>query len=149
MKAPNNKWIRVGGLLLLLVGVSLFKDQFTPDYRNTPAASFLDPAQVNGSRLCTLLTHPWFWTKSLLYSGCFIILPPLIIRSAIGNPSLSRFTLWLHLGLVAALYLAVLMNRPVIDVVFVSKLNRYLHSPIITLFLWAAFTITLKRQPDE
>jgi FtsH-binding integral membrane protein len=136
----RNKLIAVL-LLLLLVAVSFFKDEITPDYRNTPHAGFLSPQYLATSRAATLFSHTGFWLLAATYSLCFIVLPVLIIRFAFNNRQLTRFTLWLHIGLVAMLYAAVFLNSTTVDMIFVSKVNRYLHSPIITLFLWAAFTI--------
>lgn len=136
----KNKLIAVL-LLLLLVAASFLKDEISPDYRNTPNAGFLSPRYLTTSRVATLVTHPGFWALSVTYSLCFIALPALIIRFAFANKQLTRFTLWLHIGMVVLLYIAVFLNSTAIDMIFVSKVNRYLHSPIITLFLWAAFTI--------
>lgn len=128
-------------LLMVLFTVSLFKDHFTPDYRNTPSALFLSPAYLNTSRLATLFSHPFFWLLALLYTLSFITIPTAIIRANFQQKGLTRFTLWLHIGLAGLLYLAIFINNPHIDTIFVSKINRYLHSPIITLFLWAAFAL--------
>lgn len=143
----QNKWMAVL-LLLVLVAVSLFKDEFTPDYRNTWKASFLSPENLTGSRIQTLSTHYLFWIKSFLYSLCFLILPPLIIHFAFAGKKLTQATLWLHIALIIILYSSILLNMNVIDMVVVSKLNRYLHSPIITLFLWAAFTLTIRNDKN-
>lgn len=136
-------------LLLVLVAVSLLKDELTPDYRNTLNASFLAPEHLAGSRLQTLIPHFGFWLKSFLYSLCFLILPTLIINYAFANKKLTRATLWLHIALIVVLYACIFVNINRIDVVVVSKINRYLHSPIITLFLWAAFTLTLRQDKNE
>jgi hypothetical protein len=138
MKKLN--WFAVALLMALFI-VSLFKDNFTPDYRNTPSALFLSPAYLNTSRLATLFSHPIFWLLALLYTASFIIIPTAIIRANFRQNGLTRFTLWLHIGLAGLLYLAIFINNPSVDTIFVSKINRYLHSPIITLFLWAAFSL--------
>lgn len=139
-----NKWI-AALLLVVLVAVSLLKDELSPDYRNTWNASFLSPENLTGSRLQTLTTHYSFWLKSLLYSTCFLILPTLIIHYAFADKKLTKATLWLHVALIVVLYTGIFINVNAIDVVVVSKINRYLHSPIITLFLWAAFTLTSRQ----
>ncbi len=133
-------WLALWWLVLLFI-ISFFKDNFTPDYRNTPVAFFLSPDQLSTSRLATLYAHPTFWFLALLYTASFIVLPTLVIQAAFRQKGLSRFTLWLHVGLAGLLYLAIFINNPSVDAVFVSKINRYLHSPIITLFLWAAFSL--------
>lgn len=144
----KHKWIAVA-LLLVLAFAGFFKDEFTPDYRNTPAASFLDPSLLSGSRLDTLASHTIFWIMAFGYSLVFVALPTLIIHAAFGNRQFTRFTLWLHIALVVILYIAILINIRLVDVILVSKVNRYLHSPIITLFLWAAFTIGNRQKKNE
>ena len=144
----QNKWIAVL-LLLVLVAVSLLKDELSPDYRNTLNASFLSPGNLMGSRLQTLVTHYTFWLKSFLYSICFLILPTLVIHYAFSDKKLTKATFWLHIALIFVLYTCIFINVNVLDVLVVSKINRYLHSPIITLFLWAAFTLTSRQDKNE
>ncbi|TAE87022.1 MAG: hypothetical protein EAY81_04720 [Bacteroidetes bacterium] len=135
-------------LLLILFVISFFKDDFTPDYRNTPSALFLSPDHLQASRLSTLGSHWLFWLMALLYTSCFIVLPTAIIKVVFQHKSLTQFTLLLHVCIALALYLCIFANVPAIDMIFVSKVNRYLHSPIITLFLWAAFMLN-KRAPQH
>jgi hypothetical protein len=140
----KNKWL-IGLFTLLLIVISFFKDDFTPDYRNTSAASFLNPDNLTEPRLATLYTHAWFWIKSIVYSTCFIVLPILIIKHSFEHIGLTKFTTLLLISLMVILYVAIFINLRSIDVILVSKLNRYLHSPILTMFLWATFTIGAKR----
>lgn len=133
-------WIGITLLVLLFV-MSMFKDNFTPDYRNTPAALFLSPEYLSTSRVLTLTSHFLFWLKAMLYTVCFIVLPSTIIHTIFKQRALSLFTCLLHLVIAIVLYTAIFINEPAIDSIFVSKINRYLHSPIITLFLWAAFQL--------
>lgn len=141
----TDKWKTIS-LLLILFLLSLLKDDLTPDYRNTSAALFLSPENLKGaSRVATILSHGAFWAKAFLYTGCFVLLPPAIVHFAFRQPALTRFTLYLHLGAATCLYVGVFLNLAIIDHILVSKVNRYLHSPIITLFLWAAFTLTNKK----
>lgn len=142
MKA--DKW-KATALLVALILLSLLKDELTPDYRNTQSALFLSPELLQGSRLATLVTHGLFWFKALLYTVCFVLLPTGIVHFAFRQQALTRFTLYLHLGAAMLLYLSVFANLASLDHILVSKVNRYLHSPIITLFLWAAFTLTNKK----
>jgi hypothetical protein len=120
----------------------MLKDEITPDYRNTPAALFLSPEQLTSTRIATIFTNTFFWIKAIGYSLFFIALPSLLIHFAFKQSNLTRFTLWLHIVITVVLYIAIFTQSTSIDHVLVSKVNRYLHSPIITLFLWAAFTIT-------
>lgn len=145
MKKHN--WYGIALLFILFV-ISFFKDDFTPDYRNTPSALFLSPDRLAASRLSTIGSHGLFWLMALIYSSCFIVLPTAIIKVVFQQKSLTQFTLLLHVGIVTALYLSIFANVQAIDMIFVSKVNRYLHSPIITLFLWAAFMLN-KRAPQH
>ncbi len=146
MKA--NKWYATG-IFMILLALSMLKDEITPDYRNTPAALFLSPEQLTTTRIATLFTHTFFWIKAIGYSLCFIAFPSLLIHFAFKQPNLTRFTLWLHFAITLGLYIAIFTQSTSIDHVLVSKVNRYLHSPIITLFLWAAFTITQLQSKNE
>lgn len=144
----TNKWY-AAGIFILILALSMLKDEITPDYRNTPAALFLSPEQLSSTRIATLFTHTFFWLKALVYSLCFITFPSLLIHFAFKQPSLTRFTFWLHVVITVGLYIAIFMQSTSLDHVLVSKVNRYLHSPIITLFLWAAFTITQLQSKNE
>lgn len=144
VKSINIKTIT---LLLIIMGISLLKDHLTPDYRNTPAARFLDPHLLTQHRLQTLFTHPMFWTKSLLYSLVFVLLPTYTIQQAFNQKTLTKLTLLGLSTLAIALYACIFIQSNTLDHLLVSKINRYLHSPILVLFLWAAYTITT--QPNE
>ncbi|MBP9186192.1 MAG: hypothetical protein KBE91_11570 [Bacteroidia bacterium] len=135
-------------ILLLILALSLLKDNITPDYRNTPAANFLSIKVLTTSRLETLFTHTLFWIKALLYSISYIILPTILIHFAFRQAALSKFTLLLLCGITLLLYTSIFIQSASLDHILVSKVNRYLHSPIIILFLWAAFTIT-KQKPTK
>jgi hypothetical protein len=144
----TNKWY-ASAIFILILALSMLKDEITPDYRNTPAAFFLSPDYLTSTRIATLFTHTFFWFKAIGYSLCFIALPSLLIRFAFEQPNLTRFTLWFHIAIMVVLYIAIFLQSTSIDHVLVSKVNRYLHSPIITLFLWAAFTITQIQSKNE
>ena len=144
----TNKWYAAGVFLLILL-LSFLKDEISPDYRNTPEALFLSPEELTTTRLATLLTHGFFWIKALIYSLCFVGLPTLLIHFAFKQENLTKFTLILQIAIMALLYASILIQSTTIDYVLVSKVNRYLHSPIITLFLWAAFTITKLQSKNE
>lgn len=144
----TNKWY-AAGIFMLILALSMLKDEITPDYRNTPAALFLSPEQLTSTRIATLFTHTFFWLKAIGYSLCFIALPTILIHFAFKQSNLTRFTLWLHVAITVVLYMAIFIQSTSIDHVLVSKINRYLHSPIITLFLWAAFTITQLQSKNE
>lgn len=147
MQQQKNKTWPAFALLLVLLVLSLLKDQLTPDYRNTPEAAFLDPALLATSRMATLLSHPFFWIKALLYSIAFVGLPSIIIHFAFKQSNLTRFTFLLLTLMAVILYLTIFINSATLDHVLVSKVNRYLHSPIITLFLWAAYKLTQQSTP--
>lgn len=146
MNAKN--WY-AAGIFIIILALSMLKDELTPDYRNTPAALFLSPDQLTSTRVATLFTHTFFWLKAIGYSLCFIALPTILIHFAFKQSNLTRFTLWLHVAITVVLYMAIFIQSTSIDHVLVSKVNRYLHSPIITLFLWAAFTITQLQSKNE
>jgi hypothetical protein len=141
-------WLPFSLLLLLLV-ISVFKDDITPDYRNTPNAAFLSPETLQSSRISTLLTHPLFWLSALIYTILFTLLPTLIIKFTFQQKSLTAFTSYVLGCISILLYLAIFANSPLLDQVVVSKVNRYLHSPILVLFLWAAYTLTTSIKHDE
>lgn len=141
-------WLPLSLLLLLLV-ISVFKDDITPDYRNSPPASFLSPNMLTQSRIATIFTHPLFWLTALAYTTLFVILPTLIIRFTFKQKNLTAFTGYLIGGIAFLLYLAIFINSPLLDQLFVSKVNRYLHSPILVFFLWAAYTLTTTTKHDE
>jgi hypothetical protein len=143
-----NKWYAIG-IFIIILALSMLKDELTPDYRNTPAALFLSPEQLTESRAATLFTHTLFWIKAFGYSSCFVLLPTLLIHFAFKQVNLSKFTLVLHIAITVLLYVSIFIQSTSIDHVLVSKVNRYLHSPIITLFLWAAFTITQLQSNNE
>jgi hypothetical protein len=146
MKA--NKWYAIG-IFIIILALSMLKDELTPDYRNTPAALFLSPDQLTTSRVATLFTHTLFWVKAFGYSLCFVLLPTLLIHFAFRQVNLTKFTLALHVAITVLLYVSIFIQSTSIDHVLVSKVNRYLHSPIITLFYWAAFTITQLQSKNE
>lgn len=143
-----NKWY-AAGIFILILALSMLKDEITPDYRNTPAAFFLSQEQLASTRIATLFTHTFFWVKAIGYSLCFIALPSLLIHFAFKQSNLTRFTFWLHVAITVVLYISIFLQSTSLDHVLVSKVNRYLHSPIITLFLWAAFTITQLQSKNE
>lgn len=128
-------------LFVLLLLVSLLKDELTPDYRNSPNAAFLSPENLTTSRISTITYFPLFWLKAFVYSILISALAVGIIKLTFSNQALTRLTIIIHLVLAVCLYACIFVQSNTVDVVLVSKINRYLHSPIITMFLWAAFTI--------
>lgn len=140
-RQKNNTWISFS-LLVILLAISLLKDELTPDYRNTPNAIFLNPDLLQTSRLETLFIYPWFWIKAVLYSLAFVLIPGAAIHFAFHQKNLTVFTVFVLSASALLLYLTIFINSSTLDHVLVSKVNRYLHSPIITLFLWAAFKLT-------
>lgn len=141
-------WQAIGLLFLLLI-VSIYKDNFTPDYRNTPNASFLNPDLLEGNRLTTFITHYKFWIVAVIYSSLFLVIPTLIIQYTFKQKNLTRFTLYCLIGIASILYLSILINSSTLDYIIVSKVNRYFHSPILVLFLWAAYTLAVTPKNDE
>lgn len=132
-------------LFAVLLWVSFYKDLYSPDYRNTLSAAFLAPGAHEGSRLHTFFTHSTFWIKSILYSFLFIVLPAAVIHFAFLNKWLTRYTAAMMGFLFVLIYGLVLIDHPTLDVVIVSKVNRYFHAPVLTMFLWAAFTLTRRK----
>lgn len=147
-RQKNSTWIAFT-LLVILLAISLLKDELTPDYRNTPNAAFLNPDLLQTSRVATLALYPWFWLKALLYTLSFIGIPAATIHFAFHQKNLTRFTLFILTSAALLLYLTIFINSSTLDHVLVSKVNRYLHSPIITLFLWAAFKLTTQPTPHD
>lgn len=135
-------------LFTLLLLASFFKDELTPDYLNTPAAAFLS-APAEGPRVATLGSHTGFWIASVLYSLLFVLLPYFIIRLYSANRNLARLVLAVHAGVCILIYLMVFAGSTTLDRAIIPKLNRYFHSPIMTLFFIAAFTLSRKRHAEE
>ena len=132
--------IKIYVSLILLVLLSLLKDDFTPDYLNTPDASFLAPQNLSGSRFSTVLMHPFFWFCSILYSIIFIFIPIYVLY--LKNEL--KLAKWCGIALTFAaimLYVSIFLESSAIDVHLIPKINRYFHSPIFTLFLVAAIQI--------
>ncbi|MFN9113207.1 MAG: hypothetical protein ACK5XN_24325 [Bacteroidota bacterium] len=137
-------------VFIALLCMSLLKDVITPDYRNTSNALFLSPEALHGaSRVSTLFSKPDFWVIGILYSLFFVFVPTLIVKLTFQK---KEFTLLTFTGLsliLVVLYVAIFLNMQVLDKVLVSKLNRYLHSPILVLFLTAAFTVNNLSKKDD
>ncbi|MCC7532821.1 MAG: hypothetical protein IT246_02645 [Bacteroidia bacterium] len=145
MEQRKNKIVYAILLLIVLFAISLLKDVFTPDYRNTPNADFLNPVNLQTSRIETLFIKPLFWLGAMFYSLVFLALPTLIIHILFGNKSLTKFTFALLAIFLFVLYSSIFINSAILDEVLVSKVNRYVHSPILTLFFIAAFKITMQK----
>ena len=144
----KNNWLPLV-LLMILLFISVFKDHITPDYRNTPNAAFLSPERLHTSRLGTITTYPIFWVTAFLYTLLFILLPTLIVKFSFKQKNLTAFTGYLLGGIAILLYICIFIGSPLLDQVLVSKVNRYLHSPILVLFLWAAYTLTTSTKHDK
>ncbi len=126
--------------LALLLLLSFFKDDFSPDYRNTPSASFLDPQNLTSSRIDTLATHPAFWIFAIIYSLIFIGIPAFVLWLK-DEKKLARIILWILSFLAVAMYVMIFFESRFLDVHIITKINRYFHSPVFTLFLIAAIKI--------
>jgi hypothetical protein len=126
--------------IYVLVLLSLLKDDFTPDYLNTPDASFLAPQNLSVSRLSTVLTNPFFWFCSILYTIFFILIPVYVLY--LKNELKPAKWCGIALSIAAvALYASIFLESKALDVHLIPKINRYFHSPIFTLFLVAAIKI--------
>jgi uncharacterized membrane protein len=129
-------------LFAVLLAASFFKDEITPEYYNTPAASFL---KAHPNRFASIPQHPGFWLLAAAYSLLFAIIPPLVIKMYFGQRQLTLITALLTCGLCLLLYILVFVNHPVVDRAVVVKINRYFHSPIILMFLVAAFSLNQRK----
>jgi hypothetical protein len=127
-------------LIVILFAVSFLKDDFSPDYLNTPNAAFLETAP---SRFQTLFEFPSFWLCAIAYSAVFIVLPYRIFLFS-SNKQFATLILLTLSAVAVLLYLMVFSNIPKLDTVVIPKINRFFHSPIITLFLLAAFTLNTR-----
>lgn len=127
-------------LIVILFAVSFLKDDFSPDYLNTPSAAFLETAP---SRIQTLFEFPAFWLGAIAYSIVFIVLPYRIFLFS-SNKKYASVILMALSAVAVLLYLMVLINIPKLDTAVIPKINRFYHSPIITLFLLAAFTLNTR-----
>lgn len=127
-------------LIVILFAVSFLKDDFSPDYLNTPDAAFLGEVP---SRFGTLFQHPGFWLGAIAYSIVFIVLPYRIFLFS-SNVKFARMVMLTLTSAAVLLYLLVFLNIPKLDTIVIPKLNRFYHSPIITLFLLAAFTLNTR-----
>jgi hypothetical protein len=137
------------GLLVLLFILSFFKDNLTPDYLNSPAAAFLDPALNAGtSRIYLIVPHRVFWIKAVCYSALFSVLPYTILRKS-SNPVFARYVLYCFAAIGTGLYILILANNRLLDTAIVPKINRFYHSPILTLFLVAAYSINNRLKDDH
>ena len=137
-------------VFMAVLGMSLLKDVITPDYRNTPNALFLSPDALKGaSRFSTLFSKPFFWLISIWYSIFFVVIPTLIVKLTFQKNEFTKLTFTGLSLILVVLYVAIFLNMQVLDKVIVSKLNRYLHSPILVLFLTAAFTVNNLSKKDD
>ncbi len=128
-------------LLLVLFILGLFKDKITPDYLNSPVAFFLNPNHKH--YLGVLHSHlllPQFWLKAYLFTVAFCIVPYFIIK-LLYSTQYACYTLYLLIALAVAQYSIVWLENTELNVHVLPKINRYLHSPFITLFLIAALTL--------
>lgn len=131
-------WIYVS--MVLLIGFSFMKDLFTPDYLNSPSASFLAPQNLHTSRISTIISHSGFWLAAGLYSMIFIIIPVFVLWLK-EEPAIAKWVLVILTVLGLVLYLSVFLSKPGLDIHLIPKINRYFHSPVFTLFLIAAIKI--------
>ncbi len=134
----DNSYFNSFGLIMLLFAISFFKDDITPDYLNTPDAHFLASENIN--RFASLIQHPWFWSKAIVYSGIFAVLPFFILLRT-THKTYAKWVLWLLLLIVGMEYVGILVHQPRLDMAIIPKINRFYHSPLFTLFFLAAFTV--------
>jgi hypothetical protein len=128
-------------LLFILFGLSIFKDMITPDYLNTRAASFMNPAYPQYSTaLSSHLSHPTFWLTAYVYSLLFIIVPSGIINFLV-NKEMAIVSFYILLAACLVEYAFIYSGNTLSIVHVVPKINRYFHSPLLTLFLLASFTL--------
>ncbi len=135
----TNKKI-VLSLFFILLGLSFLKDNFSPDFLNSPGAHFLNP-DYHVARFASIKTQGMFWFAAFLYSLLFIYLPYKIIHFYFKNAMLTKFTLLTLSAICASIYVMIFMNLNILDHGIIPKVNRYFHSPIMALFFIAAFTI--------
>ncbi len=136
-------------LFLCLFWISFYKDDITPDYKNTPNALFLDPGlSAHGGNLTTLVSHRYFWIVSFAYSGLFILLPWAIILFLFDKKTAMIAGIILC-GFFLVEYALVFIRIPVFSDHVLPKVNRYFHSPIITFFMIAAFTLNNRKNGSD
>lgn len=137
----NKRKLLAFSLLLYLIVISLYKDEITPDYKNTPSAYFLNPKHNNYlGVLQSHRTYPQFWILAYLYSLSFVIIPYLVVR-LLYSKEIGLIALYLLSATLFVEYFIVWAEIPVLVERILPKINRYFHSPIICLFLIAAFTL--------
>lgn len=128
-------------LLVLLFIISLGKDYITPDYLNTPSATFLNPHHPSYLPIgASHLAHPAFWLVAYCYSILFIIIPTGIVYN-LSSKELLKPVLYLFVGVFLFEYALLYSQHSIAIKNILPKINRYFHSPLITLFLLAAFTL--------
>lgn len=128
-------------LIVLLLVISLAKDYITPDYLNTPSATFLNPNHPSYLPIgASHLAHPAFWLIAYFYSLLFIIIPAAIIYN-LSSKELLKPVLCLFIGAFLFEYALLYSQHAIALKNILPKINRYFHSPLITLFLLAAFTL--------
>jgi len=127
-------------LFIVLLGFSFFKDNFSPDFLNSPSARFLDPV-YHVARFTSIKTDSIYWLAAILYSLIFIYLPYKIVAFYFENNVLTKFTLYALTAMCTSIYIMIFLNMHILDYGIIPKVNRYFHSPIIVLFFIAAFTI--------
>jgi hypothetical protein len=124
-------------LVALLFAISFFKDDFTPDYLNTPDARFIEQAH---SRFHTLFEFPSFWLTAIIYSLLFCVLPYFVLRNA-TTQSFANIIFVLLIAVIVMEYSMIFIGTASIDRYIIPKVNRSFHSPLFTLFFLAAFTV--------
>lgn len=127
-------------LILLLAWAGVYKDLLSPDYLNTLNAGFLDP-HYSVERF---FGHIQFWTGAVLYTGLFILLPFLILLFWFGSGIAKAGGIILSTAAILE-YIIILSRSEVFMYHILPKVNRYLHSPIPTLFLIALFTLNERK----
>jgi hypothetical protein len=131
-------------LLTLLLLLSLAKDYITPDYLNTPSATFLNPNHPSYIPIwASHQVHPAFWLLAYTYSIVFIIVPAAIIYN-LSSKELLKPVLIIFVAIFVIEYGLVYSQQSIATKHILPKVNRYFHSPLITLFLLAAFTLYKK-----
>jgi hypothetical protein len=132
-------------LVAVLFAISLFKDDFSPDFLNTDNAAFIGSAD---NRFASLIEFPFFWFRALLYSTLFCVFPYHIIKTATKTRAYAEWVLRVLLLVFLAEYVLIFIHADLLDHNIIPKINRLYHSPLATLFFLAAFNINTKFSSD-
>jgi hypothetical protein len=136
-------------LIIILLGLGIFKDEITPDYLNSPSAYFLNPNHPNYIGIWqSHIKMPMYWTLAYSYSLLHIIIPAYIIRLLYSKLE-ARYTLYILFCIFLIQYGILYTNVDFMVTKVLTKINRYFHSPILTFMLIAVFTLFNKNEADS